>query len=99
MQLARATFTAMSDTTQWTSRGTARIDAHDESQCTSCCWFMILEATNPAGAVRGACHRYDYVSTEKTPLVRADDWCFEHRPNRDLSFAIQVDLLRPRSNH
>lgn len=89
----------MPDTTERTSRGAARVDAHAESQCTNCHWFIILDSTNPAGAFRGTCHRYLYVSTEKIPLVRADDWCFEHRPNRDVSFATQVDLLRPRSNH
>jgi hypothetical protein len=59
---------------------------------------MSLDATNPAGSFRGTCVRYDYISTEKSPLVRAVDWCFEHRPNRDLGFPTQVDLLRPRSN-
>jgi hypothetical protein len=89
----------MSDTTQLTNRGTARVDAPVESQCANCRWFMILHATNPAGSFRGTCHRYDYVSTEKTPLVRADDWCFEHRLNLALGFATRVDQRRPRSNH
>jgi len=84
----------MSDTTQRTSRDTAGVDAHAESQCTNCGWFMSLDATNLAGSFRGTCHRYEYISTEKIPLVHADDWCFEHRPNRDLSCTTQVDPLR-----
>ena len=79
----------MSDTTQLTSRGTARVDAHDESRCTNCRWFMLLDATDPAGSFRGTCHRYDYLSTEKTPHVHADDWCFDHRPNYDPDSATQ----------
>ncbi len=48
---------------------------------------------------RGTCHRYDYLSTEKTPLVHADDWCFDHRPNRDPDSATQEHLLLPQSSH
>ena len=72
------------------TRGRARVDAHAESQCANCGWFTILEATDSAGTFRGTCHRYDYLSTEKTPHVHADDWCFDHRPNHDLGSATQA---------
>jgi len=85
--------------TQLMNRGTARVDAQAQSQCANCGWFTILAATDAAGSFRGICHRYDYLSTEKTPLVHADDWCFDHRPNRDLDCATQEDLLLPRSSH
>ena len=81
------------------NRGTARVDAHVGSQCANCGWFTILDASGSAGAFRGACHRYDYVSTEKTPHVHADDWCFDHWPKRDLSSATPEDPLLLRSSH
>jgi len=90
---------AMPVRTQLMNRGTARVDAQAQSQCANCGWFTILAATDAAGSFRGTCHRYDYLSTEKTPLVHADDWCFDHRPNRDLDCATQEDLLLPRSSH
>ena len=85
--------------TQLTNRGAARVDAHAESQCANCGWFTILGATDSAGAFRGTCHRYDYLSAEKTPLVHVNDWCFDHRPNRGLSSTTREDPLLPRSNH
>ncbi len=80
-------------------RGTARVDAHAESQCANCGWYTILDASDAAGAFRGSCHRYDYLSTEKTPLVRADDWCFDHQPIREMDCATQKDLPLPSSSH
>jgi hypothetical protein len=90
---------AMPVRTQLMNRGTARVDAHAELQCANCGWFTILDATDSAGSFRGTCHRYDYLSTEKTPLVHADDWCFDHRPNRDLDCATQEDLQLSPSSH
>jgi hypothetical protein len=84
---------------QLLDRGTIRIDARTEPQCANCGWFMILHAMGSAGTFRGNCHRYDYLSAEKTPHVHADDWCFDHRPHHDLSPAIQEDRLLPRSGH
>jgi hypothetical protein len=81
------------------NRGTARVEARAESQCANCGWFTSLDATDSAGAFRGTCHRYDDLSAEKTPLVHADDWCFDHRSNRDLDAATHVHLLLPRSSH
>lgn len=75
--------------TQLMNRGTVRVDARVESQCANCDWFTILDATVAAGTLRGTCHRYDYLSTEKTPHVHADDWCFDHRPNHDLDASTQ----------
>ena len=80
---------------QLMNRGTARVDANAESQCANCGWFTMLDATGPAGSFRGTCHRYDYLSTKKSPLVHADDWCFDHRPNRDLSCATRRGPAAP----
>ena len=84
---------------QLMNRGTARVYAHAESQCANCGWFTILDERGSAGTFRGACHRFDYLSAEKSPHVHADDWCFDHRPDRDLELATQEELLLPRSNH
>lgn len=85
--------------TQLISRGTARADARAESQCANCGWFTILDAADAARSSRGTCHRYDYLSTEKTPLVHSDDWCFDHMPDRDMNCATPEDRLLPRSSH
>lgn len=85
--------------TQLTERGTARADAYLDSHCANCGWFTILGESGSAGALRGACHRFDYLSAEKSPHVHADDWCFDHRPNRDLNSEQQEDLLPLRSHH
>jgi len=90
---------AMRVRTHLLNRGAARADAHAEPQCANCGWFTIVDTTDSAGLFRGTCHRYDYLSTEKTPLVHADDWCFDHRPNRDLGCATQEDPLLLRSSH
>lgn len=81
------------------NRVAPRVDAHAESQCANCGWFTILDATDSAGTFRGTCHRYDYLSTEKTPSVRADDWCFDHRVNRDPGCSPEDGLLLARISH
>jgi hypothetical protein len=49
----------------------------------------MFPAAEAARAPRGICHRYDYLSVEKTPRVRVDDWCFDHRPEPDPDSTIQ----------
>jgi hypothetical protein len=85
--------------TQLLNRGTARVDANAESQCANCGWFTILDAPHAAGSLRGTCHRYDYLSTEKSPLVHADDWCFDHRPDCELDCVTHENPLLPPSSH
>ncbi len=85
--------------TQSTHRSTTRAGAHAESQCANCGWFTRLDATGSTESYRGTCHRYDYLSTEKTPLVHVDDWCFDHLPQRELERATEYNLLLPRSSH
>jgi hypothetical protein len=79
----------MSVSTQSLIRGKPSLRARTQLPRSNCGWFTLFTAAESARTPRGICHRYDYLSVEKTPRVRVDDWCFDHRPERSPGSSIQ----------
>jgi hypothetical protein len=81
----------------WPTRLPTCVDVNPESRCANCGWFTDRGAVDSTATCRGTCHRYDCLSTEKSPRVLANDWCFDHRPKHDVGAVVHAHRGLPHS--